>query len=139
MGTEKPHAIVVAALIWDTTKTKMMICQRPAHKARGLLWEFVGGKVEAGETHEEALRRECAEELDIEVQVEDLYMQVHHDYPDLDVQLYLYHAQIKNGVPKLLEHADLRWIPVSEIPDYAFCPADEAILKRLLSDYGTSA
>lgn len=52
---------VVAALIWD--KDKFMICQRPAHKARGLLWEFVGGKVEPGETKEQALIRECQEEL----------------------------------------------------------------------------
>lgn len=54
---------VVAALIWDSNK--FMICQRPAHKARGLLWEFIGGKVEPGETKEQALIRECREELNI--------------------------------------------------------------------------
>ena len=58
---------VVAALIWD--QNKFMICQRPANKARGLLWEFVGGKVEPGETKEQALIRECQEELAIKLDV----------------------------------------------------------------------
>lgn len=58
---------VVAALIWKGNQ--FMICQRPAHKARGLLWEFVGGKVEPGETKEQALVRECREELAVTVQV----------------------------------------------------------------------
>ena len=60
---------VVAALIWD--QDKFMICQRPAHKARGLLWEFVGGKVEPGETKEQALIRECQEELAVTLNVGD--------------------------------------------------------------------
>lgn len=58
---------VVAALIWD--QNKFMICQRPAHKARGLLWEFVGGKVEPGESKEQALIRECREELAVTLRV----------------------------------------------------------------------
>ena len=120
---------VVAALIWRGQK--FMICQRPAHKARGLLWEFVGGKVEPGETHAEALMRECREELGIALNVHELFMEVTHAYPDLTVQLSLYHAEIAAGEPQLLEHNDLRWITPSEIPDYAFCPADEDILERL--------
>ena len=68
---------VVAALIWQGEK--FMICQRPAHKARGLLWEFVGGKVEAGETKEEALIRECREELDVFLSVGDVFMDVTHE------------------------------------------------------------
>ena len=120
---------VVAALIWD--KNRFMICQRPAHKARGLLWEFVGGKVEPGETGEQALVRECREELDITVAVRDVFMDVVHEYPDLTVHLVLYNASIAEGEPKLLEHSDLRWITVGEIGEYDFCPADEEILKRL--------
>ena len=120
---------VVAALIWD--KNRFMICQRPAHKARGLLWEFVGGKVEPGETGEQALVRECREELDITVAVRDVFMDVVHEYPDLTVHLVLYNASIAEGEPKLLEHNDLRWITVGEIGEYDFCPADEEILKRL--------
>ena len=70
-----------AALIWDADK--FMICQRPAHKARGLLWEFVGGKVESGETREQARIRECREELAVTVSVGEAFMDVVHEYPDL--------------------------------------------------------
>ena len=120
---------VVAALIWDGDK--FMICQRPAHKARGLLWEFVGGKVEPGETKEQALIRECQEELAVTLEVGDVFMDVVHEYPDLTVHLTLFHARIAEGVPRKLEHNDICWITVGEIDGYAFCPADEEILKRL--------
>ncbi len=120
---------VVAALIWQ--KDTFLICQRPAHKARGLLWEFVGGKVEAGETGEEALVRECREELDITLSVGNVFMEVTHVYPDLTVHLTLYNAVIAEGEPRRLEHNDLRWITVDEIDGFDFCPADEEILARL--------
>ncbi|MBQ9268836.1 MAG: (deoxy)nucleoside triphosphate pyrophosphohydrolase [Oscillospiraceae bacterium] len=123
---------VVAALIWQGER--FMICQRPAHKARGLLWEFVGGKVEPGETKEAALIRECREELGVTVAVGELYMELTHVYPDLTVHLSLFHAVIAEGTPMLLEHNDLRWITRREIPDYAFCPADEEILRRLTAE-----
>ena len=121
---------VVAALIWDGDR--FMICQRPAHKARGLLWEFVGGKVEPGEAKQAALVRECREELDVEITVGEVFMEVVHEYPDLTVHLTLFHASIRQGTPKMLEHNDIRWIAVEEIPQYEFCPADEVILKRLM-------
>ncbi|MDD2297157.1 MAG: (deoxy)nucleoside triphosphate pyrophosphohydrolase, partial [Sphaerochaetaceae bacterium] len=114
---------VVAALIRD--QNKFMICQRPAHKARGLLWEFVGGKVEPGETKEEALVRECREELGVTVEVEEVFLEVDHVYPDISVHLTLFHATIKKGAPQLLEHRDMRWIASEEIPQYSFCPADQ--------------
>lgn len=120
---------VVAALIWNNNK--FLICQRPAHKARGLLWEFVGGKKEAGETKEQALIRECKEELDVEISVGDVFMEVVHSYPDVTVQLTLFHAEITAGIPKMLEHNDIRWILVEEIDRYLFCPADVEILERL--------
>ncbi len=120
---------VVAALI--CSGNKFMICQRPAHKARGLLWEFVGGKVEPGETKEQALVRECQEELAIEVSVGKTYMEVTHEYPDLTVHLTLFEAQIAEGTPQKLEHHDIRWITTAEIPQYQFCPADEVILRKL--------
>ena len=124
---------VVAALIWD--KNKFMICQRPAHKARALLWEFVGGKVESGETKEQALVRECREELAITPHVGQVFMDVVHEYPDITVHLTLFHATIAEGVPQMLEHHDIKWITPEEIPDYAFCPADEEILKRIIEVY----
>ena len=120
---------VVAALIWK--ENTFMICQRPAHKARGLLWEFVGGKVEPGETKEAALIRECREELGITVSVGDVFMEVTHVYPDITVHLTLFHAAIAQGTPQKLEHADIRWITAKEIPLYPFCPADEEILKKI--------
>lgn len=120
---------VVAALIWDGDR--FMACQRPPHKARGLLWEFVGGKVEPGETKEEALIRECREELAVELSVGEVFMDVVHEYPDLTVHLTLFNASIASGEPEKLEHYDIRWLTVDEIDDYAFCPADDEILKRL--------
>ena len=120
---------VVAALIWE--EDRFLACQRPVHKARALLWEFVGGKVEPNETKEEALVRECKEELDVTVQVEDVFMEVTHVYPDLTVHLTLFHARIAEGTPKKLEHNDIRWITVEEIDRFPFCPADEEILKEL--------
>ena len=121
---------VVAALIWDGDR--FLICQRPAHKARGLLWEFVGGKVEPGESREEALIRECREELDITLSVGDVFMEVDHVYPDITVHLVLFNAVIASGTPKMLEHNDIKWINPSQIPEYDFCPADVEILARLM-------
>ena len=121
---------VVAALIWDGDK--FMICQRPAHKARGLLWEFVGGKVEPGETKEQALIRECQEELAVTLEVGEVFMDVVHEYPDLTVHLTLFHA---SDPPRAFRRswsittsAGSRWMRLMQ---YAFCPADEEILERL--------
>lgn len=125
---------VVAALIRD--KDKFMICQRPAHKARGLLWEFVGGKVEPGETKEQALIRECQEELAVTLSIGDVFMDVVHEYPDLTVHLTLFNAAILEGIPKKLEHNDIKWITPSEISNYEFCPADVEILKKIIEVYG---
>ena len=124
---------VVAALIWDGNR--FMICQRPANKARALLWEFVGGKTETGESMEAALIRECREELDITVAVGDIFTQVIHEYPDIHIRLTLFHCTIAEGTPKLLEHNDLKWILPSEIPDFDFCPADKDILSLIQSKY----
>ena len=124
---------VVAALIWD--KDRFLICQRPANKARGLLWEFVGGKVETGETKEQALVRECREELDIILEVGSIVTEVTHDYPDITVHLTLFNATISAGKPKLLEHNDMKWIKADELAEYEFCPADEEIIRRLKNRY----
>jgi len=120
---------VVAALIWD--RERFMICQRPANKARPLLWEFVGGKVDPGETEEQALIRECREELGVTIRVKDKFTETTHIYPDITVHLTLFNAEITDGEPQKLEHQDIRWITVDEISQYEFCPADEVILARL--------
>lgn len=120
---------VVAALIWRGER--FLACQRPSHKARGLLWEFVGGKVEPGEAKEEALVRECREELAVTVSPGTVFMELVHEYPDLTVRLTLFNAVIVQGEPQLLEHNDLRWITTREITQYDFCPADVEILAQL--------
>ena len=120
---------VVAALIWQGDR--FLACQRPAHKKRGLLWEFVGGKVEPGETKEQALIRECQEELAVTLSVGDVFMDVIHEYPDLTVHLTLFNATIAEGEPRKLEHNDIQWITPSEIQNYDFCPADKEILKEI--------
>ena len=126
---------VVAALIWE--KDKFLICQRPANKSRALLWEFVGGKTEPGETMQQALIRECREELNIKVDVSNQFMQVIHEYPDILIRLTLFHCSIPEGYPEALEHNDIRWIHPSEIDQYQFCPADTDILKELKRLHGS--
>ena len=124
---------VVAALIWE--KDKFLICQRPATKARGLLWEFVGGKVEKGESLPQALARECMEELGIQIKVGREFMQVIHEYPDILIRLTLFHCTIPEGFPQALEHNAIEWIHPSQIDHYEFCPADTDILKELKRVY----
>ena len=125
---------VVAALIW--AEDKFLICQRPAHKARGLLWEFVGGKVEQGESKQQALVRECREELAVEIEVGEVFAEVVLTDSDICVRLSLFHASIVKGEPKRLEHEDMKWIKPAEIPNYEFCPADVEILQKILKTYG---
>ncbi|MBE6038970.1 MAG: (deoxy)nucleoside triphosphate pyrophosphohydrolase [Anaerofustis stercorihominis] len=123
---------VVAALIWKDDK--FLICQRPAHKKRGLLWEFAGGKTEPGETREEALKRELMEELKLEVEIGDVFMELVHEYPDITVNLILYNCTALNK-PEKIEHNDLKWIHPSEIESFDFCPADTDILAKIKEIY----
>ena len=125
---------VVAALI--KRDNKFLICQRPRNKARALLWEFVGGKVEQGESREDALKRECKEELDVDITVGKLFMKVVHEYPDITIGLSLFEADIDEGQEiKLLEHVNAKRITAEEIDEYEFCPADEDILAKIKSEY----
>lgn len=128
----KPFRHVVAALIWD--KNRFMICQRPINKTRALQWEFVGGKTEEGETKQDALIRECREEIDVTVSVGDIFMEVDHEYPDISVHLTLFNCKIAEGEVKMLEHNDIKWITPEEIPLYEFCPADKDILARIMKE-----
>ena len=124
---------VVTALIWENNK--FMICQRPAHTGNGLLWEFVGGKVEAGETLQEALIRECKEELNVTVSVGDIFAEADHVYPDIAVHITFFNAKIVEGTPEKLEHNDIRWISPKEIPNYDFCAADVDMLKKIMENF----
>ena len=124
---------VVAALIRDSNK--FLICQRPAHKSNSLLWEFVGGKVEQGETKEEALIRECKEELDVNIEVGEEFFDITHEYPDITIHLTLFNAKIVSGTPKKIEHNDIRWITADELPNYKFCKADTEILTKIRGEH----
>ena len=124
---------VVAALI--RKGNTFLICQRPAHKTRGLLWEFVGGKVEPGETKKQALVRECREELDVEIRVSDVFTRLVHEYPDMTVDLTLFNAEIIKGSIRLLEHNDIKWITPQEIENFDFCPADKDIRKKIKEEF----
>lgn len=123
---------VAAALI--KKGGKFLICQRSAHKTRGLLWEFVGGKLEKGESKEQALVRECKEELDITVKPEGVFMELIHEYPDMTVELTVFNASIESGEITLLEHNDAKWITPDEIAQYDFCPADKDILAAIMRE-----
>jgi 8-oxo-dGTP diphosphatase len=123
---------VAAALIWDDDG-RFLICQRPAHKARGLLWEFVGGKAEHGESLEDALIRECREELAVTVMPDSIFTQLINEYPDITIRLTLFNAKITDGIPQMLEHHDIKWIFPFQIPEFDFCPADTDILNMLMN------
>ena len=124
---------VVAALIWQGDK--FMICQRPVTKTRALEWEFVGGKVEKGETLEEALIRECHEEIGATVSIGEIFMEVDHVYPDITIHLTLFNCEIAEGTVQKLEHNDIKFITPDEIPQYNFCPADKEILEKIIREY----
>ncbi|MDO4732958.1 MAG: (deoxy)nucleoside triphosphate pyrophosphohydrolase [Bacillota bacterium] len=125
---------VVAALIRE--KDKLLICQRPAHKTRALLWEFPGGKIEPGESREQALFRECREELAIGISIGELLLELVHEYPDIRIHLSLFDAVVSEGRPQKLEHAKIKWISPAEISNYRFCPADEEMLEKIKSLLG---
>ena len=127
IGMKKKKLEVVAALIeqGDT----FLACQRPVHKARGLLWEFLGGKVEPGETLEAAIVRECREEIGVTISVHGIVTEVTHEYDELIVHLTLLRASIAEGVPQALEHADIRFMTIAEAEGYPFCEADRELLR----------
>ena len=124
---------VVAALIRNGDK--FMIFQRPASKTRAYQWEFVGGKVEEGETLEQGLIRECIEEIGVKIRVGDIFMEVDHTYPDIDIHLTLFNAEIESGEVQMIEHNDIRCITPDEIDNYVFCPADDEILKKIKNEF----
>ena len=119
---------VVAAQIWQGDR--FLLCQRPESKKRGLMWEFPGGKVEPGETKEEALIREIREELDCTIGVDGFLKNVEYAYPDITVHLSLFRCHVVSGEPKRMEHHEIRWISPEELENFALCPADQLLISR---------
>lgn len=132
MNTKKIINVVAGFIYKDK---KFLICRRPAGKARALLWEFAGGKVEPGETHAEALKREYREELAVEIEVGGLFYEHSHEYDDVIVNLFIYHAQIVSGTIQKMEHKDIKWIQSGDIDQYEFCPADKEVLEIIKQNY----
>lgn len=110
---------------------KILICQRAENGSLPLLWEFPGGKLEDGETLEECLIRECKEELNINIQISNLFAKTEYQYPDRHVFLTFYYAEILSGEITPYVHKDVKWVLPKELKEYEFCPADVAIVKEL--------
>jgi 8-oxo-dGTP diphosphatase len=120
---------VVAALI--VRDDKYLICRRAAHKSNGGLWEFPGGKIEAGESRKQARIRECAEELAVQQQVGGLLLQTQHSYPHTEISLSLYACTVAIGEPQALKHQEIRWVSLTEMPAFEFSPADRYFVEQL--------
>lgn len=127
----KNHVIdVVGAIVQDGNR--YLVGQRPAAKSQGGLWEFMGGKIEPGETPEQALARECREELALEIENEHIIGSAVHDYPEKTIRLTLIACTPKKGsVPTALEHQQIRWVTRAEMDALPFCSADADLIKTL--------
>ena len=121
---------VVGAIIKDGDR--YLVGQRPANKAQGGMWEFMGGKIEPGETPEQALARECREELALEIENEHIIDSVVHEYPEKTIHLTLISCSPKSGSnPKALEHQQIRWVTRDEMDAIDFAPADNECLNLI--------
>lgn len=123
---------VTAAIIQQNDK--VLICQRPANKNCGLLWEFPGGKKETGETGEQCIVRECQEELGILINVQRELTDITYHYSDRTVHLHFYICSIANGIPIKKEHNDLLWTTPMDFTKYDFCPADMSVLPAIIDE-----
>ena len=117
-------------MIWNHQK-QILIDKRPAKDLLGGLWEFPGGKLEAGETLEDCIKREIQEELAIEIEVEDHLITIEHTYTDFKVTLNVYHCRYLSGEPQPLECDEIRWVTLDEIDQFPFPKANEKIIAAL--------
>ena len=123
---------VVGAIIKDDDR--YLVGQRAANKSQGGLWEFMGGKIESGETPEQALARECREELDLEIENEHIIDSVIHEYPEKTIRLTLISCSPKTGsFPKALEHQQIRWVTCAEMDALNFAPADRELIRKQIA------
>jgi A/G-specific adenine glycosylase len=126
-----PHRDVTAGVIWKGDR--LLIAQRLPQGLLGGLWEFPGGKQEAGESLPHCLQREIREELGIEIEVGELFLTLQHAYSHFRITLHVFRCRYKGGQPQALDCADWRWVPVDELPRFAFPVADQKIVAALLS------
>lgn len=121
---------VVAAII-KNGEGKILVTQRNFKKSQGGLWEFPGGKIEKGETREEAIIREIKEELTIEINVESYLGEKVFEYPEKSINLIALNCRVKSGNIYLTEHEEARWVEKEELNSFEFAPADIFIVKKL--------
>ena len=126
----KPRIEVGAAVIFN--HGNILISQRDDSSHLSGLWEFPGGKRENSETFEECVRREIQEELNVEVAVQDLFEAVEYEYAEKIVLLKFYRCQYVGGEAKALGCRQFQWISPSNLPSYAFPPANEAVIQKLI-------
>jgi 8-oxo-dGTP diphosphatase len=129
--------LVVAAAMLDS-EGRVLLAQRPQHKQLGGLWEFPGGKLEAGEAPEDALIRELKEELDVTVEPDalDPYAFASHSYADFHLLMPLYLVSHWKGEPKPHDAQALAWVRPAQLRDYAMPPADVVLVDRLMERAG---
>lgn len=120
---------VVAAIIHDTQK-RIFATQRGYGEWKDW-WEFPGGKIEPGETPEEALKREIREELAAEIEVRQLFTTVEYDYPKFHLTMHCYLCTLLSTTPQLLEHQDARWLAIEELNSVKWLPADKDVIEKL--------
>jgi len=121
---------VIAAIA--IRNNKILCTQRPDKGEVALKWEFPGGKIEPGESHKEALKREIREELDCDISVDEFFMTVYHKYKTFDLTMHCYKCTLLNDKVVLNEHADSCWLPVEELDVLDWAPADWPIIKKLM-------
>lgn len=121
----------VSAAIITNSDNEILICRRGPGGSCEFLWEFPGGKIEQGESPEECLVRECLEELEIEIEILELFEQTKYSYPERDIEFMFFSASLKNGIPTASVHDSIKWVSPDMLPDYEFCPADVSVVGRL--------
>ena len=124
-----PVIDVAAALVFRDGK--LLITQRHAGAHLGGLWEFPGGKLEAGESFEQCLIREIREELGVEISVGELFEEISHDYPEKSVRLKFFICQLLSGEPQPLDCAGVKWVAKTELAGFEFPAADARLLLKL--------
>ena len=130
-----PHYTVTAGVVWDRSSSRVLITQRRSDDAHGGLWEFPGGKQESGESLEECLARELMEELGIEVEVQEPFITVEHNYPGFHITLHTFHCRILRGQPRAIACAEWSWVKIDELARYPFSAADKKIVTKLQSHF----
>jgi len=130
-----PIVEVVAAVIFDEAMESVLLALRKPSQHQGDRWEFPGGKIEAGESHEQALSRELKEELDIEPVESIGRCTIEHTYPEKTVRLHVRDVFEFRGDPDGLEHQTLRWVPIPELAGLPFPDANQVIVEELVAGF----